>query len=169
MKTLYLGMGCFWGAEKKLWQIPGVVETEVGYQGGDYGPADYPTVCTGRTGHAEVVRVQYDETVVPTREILRVFWENHDPTQGDRQGNDIGSQYRSLVYWTDEGQQEEVEQTLDQFAQVLAAGGLGPITTETDNAAAHPFFPAEEYHQKYLQKNPKGYDCHAHTGFHLPK
>ncbi len=168
MKTLYLGMGCFWGAEKKFWQVPGVVETEVGYQGGDYGPADYHTVCTGRTGHAEMVKVVYDESLVPTREILRVFWENHDPTSGDRQGNDVGSQYRSVVYWTDDVQQEEVERTLDQFAHVLFAGGLGPITTETDAADAHPFYAAEEHHQKYLQKNPHGYDCHAHTGFHLP-
>jgi peptide-methionine (S)-S-oxide reductase len=169
MKSLYVGMGCFWGAEKKFWQVPGVAETEVGYQGGDFGPADYRTVCTGRTGHAEMVRVTYDEGIVPTREILRVFWENHDPTTPDRQGNDIGSQYRSVVYWTDEEQRAEVERTLREFGEVLTAGGLDPITTEIDDAAAHPFHPAEEYHQKYLLKNPNGYDCHAHTGFHLPR
>ena len=168
MKTLYLGMGCFWGAEKKLWQVPGVVETEVGYQGGDFGPADYRTVCSGITGHAEMVKVVYDEAIVPTREILRVFWENHDPTQGNRQGNDFGTQYRSVVYWTDDEQRAEVERTHQEFAAVLAAGGLGPITTEFDDAARHPFHSAEEYHQKYLQKNPNGYDCHAHTGFFLP-
>lgn len=168
MKTLYVGMGCFWGAEKKFWQVPGVVETEVGYQGGNYGPADYRTVCSGITGHAEMVKVVYDEQVVPTREILRVFWENHDPTQGNRQGNDIGTQYRSVVYWTDEEQHAETLKTAQEFGAVLAAGGLDPITTEFDDAAKHPFHPAEEYHQKYLQKNPNGYDCHAHTGFFLP-
>lgn len=169
MKTLYVGMGCFWGAEKKMWQLPGVVETEVGYQGGTYGPADYRTVCSGITGHAEMVKVVYDETVVPTREVLRVFWENHDPTQGNRQGNDIGTQYRSVVYWTDDEQRADVEQTYREFAAVLNAGGLDPITTEFDDAAHHPFYAAEDYHQKYLQKNPNGYDCHAHTGFYLPK
>ena len=168
MKTLYVGMGCFWGAEKKMWQIPGVVETEVGYQGGHYGPADYRTVCSGITGHAEMVKVVYDEAIVPTREILRVFWENHDPTQGNRQGNDIGTQYRSVVYWTDDEQRAEVEKTAAEFSAVLTAGGLDPITTEFDDAAKHPFHPAEEYHQKYLVKNPHGYNCHAHTGFYLP-
>ena len=106
--------------------------------------------------------------LLPTREVLRTFWENHDPTQGDRQGNDIGTQYRSLVYWTDDEQRAEVARTYAEFASVLQAGGLGPITTEMDAAGGHPFFPAEEYHQKYLQKNPNGYDCHAHTGFFLP-
>ena len=161
MKTLYVGMGCFWGAEKKMWQIPGVVETEVGYQGGHYGPADYRTVCSGITGHAEMVKVVYDEAIVPTREILRVFWENHDPTQGNRQGNDIGTQYRSVVYWTDDEQRAEVEKTAAEFSAVLTAGGLDPITTEFDDAAKHPFHPAEEYHQKYLIKNPGGYTCHV--------
>ena len=169
MKTLFVGMGCFWGAEKKFWSLPGVVETEVGYQGGDFGPADYRTVCTGRTGHAEIVRVTYDEALVPTREILRVFWENHDPTQGARQGNDVGTQYRSAVYWTDDEQRAEVERTHREFGAVLTAAGLDPITTELGDAATRPFYSAEEYHQKYLQKNPNGYDCHAHTGYHLPK
>ena len=168
MKTLYVGMGCFWGAEKKFWSVPGVIETEVGYQGGEYGPADYRTVCSGITGHAETVRVTYDESVVSTREILRIFWENHDPTQGDRQGNDIGTQYRSCVYWTDDEQLAEIMRTFDEFGQVLAAGGLDPITTEFGPAANNPFFRAEEYHQQYLRKNPNGYDCHAHTGFFLP-
>ena len=168
MKTLYVGMGCFWGAEKKFWSVPGVIETEVGYQGGGFGPADYRTVCSGITGHAETVRVTYDEQVVSTREILRVFWENHDPTQGNRQGNDIGTQYRSCVYWTDDEQRDEVARTYDEFGRVLAAGGLEPITTEFGPAADKPFFPAEEYHQQYLRKNPHGYDCHAHTGFFLP-
>ena len=168
MKTIYLGMGCFWGAEKKFWQLPGVVSTQVGYQGGGPEPTDYRTVCTGRTGHAEVVRVDYDETAVSTREVLRVFWENHDPTQGDRQGNDIGSQYRSTVFWCDDEQRQVAEQTRDEFAPVLAAGGMGPITTEIAPATGLPFHVAEDYHQKYLQKNPNGYDCHGHIGFFLP-
>lgn len=162
-------MGCFWGAEKKFWTVPGVVETEVGYQGGDFGPADYPTVCTGRTGHFESVRVTYDEQIVTTRDILRVFWENHDPTQGDRQGNDVGSQYRSAVYWSDDEQLAEIMRTYDEFGQVLLAAGLDPISTEFGAAANNPFYAAEEYHQKYLQKNPNGYDCHAHTGYRLPE
>lgn len=169
VKTLYVGMGCFWGAEKKFWSVAGVVDTEVGYQGGDYGPADYRTVCSGITGHAETVRVTYDETVVSTREILRVFWENHDPTQGDRQGNDIGSRYRSCVYWTDDEQRLEIVRTYDEFGQVLDAAGLGVITTEFGPAVHNPFHPAEEYHQEYLRKNPGGYDCHAHTGYFLPR
>lgn len=168
MKTLFVGMGCFWGAEKKFWNLPGVIETEVGYQGGDYASPDYRTVCTGRTGHAEVVRIGYDESQVSTRDVLRVFWENHDPTQGDRQGNDIGSQYRSLLYWSDADQEAECRLTAREFGEVLAAGGLGPITTELGSADGKVFWPAEEYHQKYLQKNPNGYDCHAHTGYHLP-
>lgn len=168
MKTIYVGMGCFWGAEKRFWSVPGVTGTEVGYQGGHVADPDYRLVCTGRTGHAEMVRVDYDERLVSTRDILRVFWEHHDPTQGNRQGNDIGTQYRSVVYWTDDEQRAEVERTHREFAAVLAAAGLGPITTEMDDAAHHPFHRAEEYHQQYLRKNPHGYDCHALTGYHLP-
>ena len=169
LKTLYVVMGCFWGAEKKFWQLAGVVETEVGYQGGDAIRPNYREVCTGLTGHAEVVKVVYDAHLVTTREVLAVFWENHDPTQGNRQGNDIGTQYRSAIYWTDEEQQHEVLKTIEEFGQVLAAAGIGPITTEIGPAEQHTFWPAEEYHQKYLQKNPNGYDCHSSTGHFLPK
>ena len=169
VKTLYVGMGCFWGAEKKFWQLPGVIETEVGYQGGSAIRPTYREVCTGHTGHAEVVKVVYDTDVVSTRTVLATFWENHDPTQGNRQGNDIGTQYRSVVYWTDESQQMEVLSTLEEFGQVLAGAGLGPITTEVGSADQHTFWPAEEYHQKYLKKNPNGYDCHSSTGHYLPK
>ena len=168
MQTIYLGMGCFWGAEKKFWSLPGVIETEVGYQGGDYPNPDYRTVCAGVTGHAEIVKVVYDENVIPTREVLRVFWENHDPTQGNRQGNDIGTQYRSAVYWSSAEQEAEVRQTHAEFAAVLKAAGIGPITTEMLPAAGLVFWSAEEHHQKYLKKNPFGYDCHAHTGYFLP-
>lgn len=168
MQTIYLGMGCFWGAEKKFWALPGIIETEVGYQGGDYPNPDYRTVCGGRTGHAEVVKVVYDENQISTRDVLRVFWENHDPTQGNRQGNDIGTQYRSAVYWTNDAQATEVQQTYSQFEAVLKQAGIGPITTEMRTAEDLTFWSAEEYHQKYLKKNPNGYDCHAHTGFYLP-
>ena len=169
VKTLYVGMGCFWGAEKKFWQLPGVIETEVGYQGGSAIRPTYREVCTGHTGHAEVVKVVYDTVVVSTRTVLATFWENHDPTQGNRQGNDIGTQYRSVVYWTDESQQLEVLSTLEEFGQVLAGAGLSTITTEVGSADQHTFWPAEEYHQKYLKKNPNGYDCHSSTGHYLPK
>lgn len=169
VKTIYVGMGCFWGAEKKFWQLPGVVATSVGYQGGTAVRPSYQEVCTGLTGHAEMVKVDYDTTQISTRQILATFWENHDPTQGNRQGNDIGTQYRSAIYWTDEEQQAEVLTTLDEFSKVLAAAGLGPITTEVGPAEQRTYWPAEEYHQKYLQKNPHGYDCHSSTGYRLPQ
>ena len=167
-KTLYVGMGCFWGAEKKFWSLPGVIETAVGYQGGHVANPDYRLVCTGTTNHIEVVKVVYNEAEISTREILRVFWENHDPTQGNRQGNDIGSQYRSAILYTDEEQRDEANLTKTQFGEVLTNAGLDPITTEILDASAFPYWDAEEYHQKYLKKNPNGYDCHAHTGYSLP-
>jgi peptide-methionine (S)-S-oxide reductase len=171
--TLYLGMGCFWGAEKRMWRIPGVRATRVGYMGGHTSNPDYRLVCTGSTGHAEIVAVTYVPAEVPTREVLRVFWENHDPTQGDRQGNDIGTQYRSAAYWTTPEQERELQRTRDAYEQALRAAGLGPITTEIAPAivagkVVRRFWPAEEYHQGYLRKNPRGYDCHAHTGILLP-
>ena len=168
IQTLYVGMGCFWGAEKKFWQLPGVVETSVGYQGGHAIRPTYREVCTGLTGHAEVVKVVYDESQVSTRDVLKVFWENHDPTQGNRQGNDIGTQYRSVIYWTTDEQELVVRETLAAFGKVLSLNGIGVITTEIGKAEAHTYWPAEDYHQKYLQKNPNGYDCHSSTGFVLP-
>jgi len=168
MQTIYLGMGCFWGAEKKFWVVPGVISSSVGYQGGSTPDPDYRTVCGGRTGHAEVVEVVYDESVVSTREILRIFWENHDPTQGNLQGNDIGTQYRSAIYWTTAEQEVVAHGTMAEFGAILQTAGIGPITTEIRAAAEVKYWLAEDYHQKYLQKNPNGYDCHAHTGFFLP-
>jgi peptide-methionine (S)-S-oxide reductase len=161
-------MGCFWGAEKKFWSLPGVIETAVGYQGGQVANPDYRLVCTGTTNHIEVVKIVYNEAEISIREILRVFWENHDPTQGNRQGNDIGSQYRSAILYTDSEQRDEAMLTRTQFAQVLSDAGLDPITTEILDASEFPYWDAEEYHQKYLKKNPNGYDCHAHTGYSLP-
>lgn len=167
-KTLYVGMGCFWGAEKKFWSLPGVIETSVGYQGGHTPNPDYRLVCTGTTGHIEIVKVVYNEEEISTRSILKVFWENHDPTQGNRQGNDIGSQYRSAILYTDDEQYQVASQTLVEYGKVLSAAGLDPITTEIVDASTYPYWLAEEYHQKYLIKNPNGYDCHAHTGYSLP-
>lgn len=164
--TLGLGMGCFWGAEKRLWRIPGVYTTAVGYQGGTTPNPSYEEVCTGRTGHSEVVLVAYDPTVVSTYDVLKVFWENHDPTQGYRQGNDIGTQYRSAIYWTTPEQRELAERTAAAYAEQVRARGYGQITTEI--APAGTFYYAEDYHQQYLYKNPHGYDCHAHTGIDLP-
>ena len=173
---LYLAMGCFWGAEKRLWQIPGVHTTAVGYQGGVTPHPTYEEVCTGRTGHAEAVMVAYDPRVVSTVDVLRVFWENHDPTQGMRQGNDIGTQYRSAAYWTTPEQQALVERSAVAYDEVLRAEGFDPVTTELAPAiengeTVRPFYYAEAYHQQYLAptKNPHGYDCHAHTGILLPE
>jgi peptide-methionine (S)-S-oxide reductase len=173
---LYVGMGCFWGAEKRLWKLAGVHTTAAGYMGGFTPHPTYQEVCTGRTGHAEVVMVAYDPQVVGTIDVLRVFWENHDPTQGMRQGNDVGSQYRSAVYWTTHEQQALVERSAIAYDEVLRAEGLDPVTTELapavqDGVVVRPFYYAEPYHQQYLAptKNPHGYDCHAHTGILLPE
>ncbi len=173
--TLYLGMGCFWGAEKRLWQLPHVHTTAVGYQGGGTAHPTYREVCTGKTGHSEIVMVAYDPAVVPTIEVLRVFWENHDPTQGMRQGNDVGTQYRSAIYWTTSEQKDLAQRSARAYGEVLRREGFDPITTElaaaseeTDSSGPLPFYYAEPYHQQYLHKNPHGYDCHAHTGIMLP-
>lgn len=167
-QVVYLGMGCFWGAEKKLWVAPGVVRTVVGYMGGATVDPLYPVVKTGTTGHAEIVMVAYDPAKTSIYNILKIFWENHDPTQGNRQGNDIGSQYRSALYWTTEEQREVAESTRDAYNKVLVDLGFDPITTEIKSAEGMKFWYAEEYHQQYLIKNPDGYDCHAHTGIDLP-
>ncbi|MFZ9309406.1 MAG: peptide-methionine (S)-S-oxide reductase MsrA [Candidatus Nanopelagicales bacterium] len=167
-KTMYVGMGCFWGAEKKFWSLPGVVETSVGYQGGTTENPDYRLVCTGTTNHIEIVKIVYNESDISTRDLLKVFWENHDPTQGHRQGNDVGSQYRSAILYTNDEQKTVATLTKEQYGQVLSAAGLDPITTEILDAKDHTYWLAEEYHQKYLIKNPNGYDCHAHTGYSLP-
>ena len=167
-EIIYLGMGCFWGAEKKLWTIPGVISTAVGYMGGTAENPTYPLVCTGTTGHAEIVQVVYDPNVVKLYDILKVFWENHDPTQGNRQGNDIGTQYRSAIYFSNENQQQLAMSTKVAYENVLMSKGLDPITTEIASASDKKFWLAEDYHQQYLIKNPNGYDCHAHTGIDLP-
>jgi peptide-methionine (S)-S-oxide reductase len=160
------GMGCFWGAEKEFWSMPGVWVTAVGYQGGTTPNATYNEACSGRTGHAEVVRVVFDPTVVPYERLLKTFWENHDPTQGFRQGNDIGTQYRSAIYTHGEAQLAAATASCDMFEQQLGKAGYGTITTEIREAPA--FYFAEEYHQQYLSKVPNGYCPNHATGVTLP-
>ena len=145
-EKIYFGMGCFWGAEKKLWPVPGVISTAVGYMGGTAAEPTYPLVCTGETGHAETVLVVYNPQEVNFYELLKVFWENHDPTQGDRQGNDIGTQYRSAIFYTTDAQRELVEKSKEVYEQVLLAAGLPKITTQITSAEGHTFWYAEEYH-----------------------
>ncbi|HVI96381.1 MAG TPA: peptide-methionine (S)-S-oxide reductase MsrA [Anaeromyxobacter sp.] len=160
------GLGCFWGAEKAFWKVPGVYATAVGYQGGATPNPTYREVCTGRTGHAEVVRVVYDPAKVRYEDLLRVFFESHDPTQGMRQGNDVGTQYRSAIYVHSESQRRAAEAARDAYAAALRERGFGPVTTEIREAP--PFYYAEEYHQQYLAKNPDGYCGLGGTGVSCP-
>jgi peptide-methionine (S)-S-oxide reductase len=159
-------MGCFWGAERKLWQTEGVVSTQAGYAGGLTPHPTYEEVCSGRTGHTEAVLVVFDPAVLPLEGVLRVFWEGHDPTQGMRQGNDRGTQYRSALYWASDAQREAAEASRDMFQAELARAGYGEITTEI--AEAGPFYYAESYHQQYLAKNPNGYCGLGGTGVACP-
>jgi peptide-methionine (S)-S-oxide reductase len=160
------GMGCFWGAERKFWETPGVVATAVGYAGGFTPNPTYEEVCSGRTGHAEVVLVVFDPSKIGYEELLKVFWEGHDPTQGMRQGNDVGTQYRSAIYTTSEMQQKAAEASRDAYQKVLHDAGYGDITTEIREAPE--FFYAEDYHQQYLAKNPFGYCGLGGTGVSCP-
>jgi len=161
-----VAMGCFWGAERVFWQAPGVYTTAVGYAGGFTPNASYEEVCSGRTGHTEAVLVVFDAAVTSYEEILRLFWENHDPTQGMRQGNDRGTQYRSAIYWTSEAQREAAEASRARYQRELDRAGHGEITTEL--AEAGPFYYAEDYHQQYLAKNPNGYCGLGGTGVACP-
>lgn len=165
-QTLVVGMGCFWGAERMFWNTDGVSSTFVGYAGGYTPNPTYEEVCSGRTGHTEVVGIVFDPEVVPLERILQVFWEGHDPTQGMRQGNDVGSQYRSAIYTTDPSQTAAVEATRAAFQERLRAAGYGDITTEI--APLGEFFYAEPYHQQYLAKNPNGYCGIGGTGVSCP-
>ena len=165
-RTAVFGLGCFWGAEKAFWGLPGVVSTAVGYAGGYTPNPSYEEVCSGETGHAEVVLVVFDPARISYRELLRVFWEQHDPTQGMRQGNDQGTQYRSAIHWRSLEQREAAEATRELYQQQLSQAGYGAISTEI--AEAGPFYYAEPYHQQYLSKNPDGY-CPDHgTGVACP-
>lgn len=165
-ETIYLGLGCFWGAERLFWQLPGVLVTAVGYQGGHTPNATYEEVCSGLTGHSEVVKVVFDPAQISLETLLGHFWEEHDPTQGMRQGDDVGTQYRSAIYTTSPAQAAIVEQSRAAYETALRRHGLGPITTEI--APAGPFYYAETYHQQYLAKNPNGYCGLAGTGVSCP-
>jgi len=167
-EVLYLAMGCFWGAEEIYWRLPGIVTTSVGYMGGYTPNPTYEEVCTGRTGQTETVMVAYDPSVISRYDLLKAFWENHDPTQGYRQGNDSGTQYRSAIYYTTDEQRDLIERTRAAYAEVITARGYPDITTEIAPASEREYFLAEDYHQQYLYKNPNGYRCHANTGLALP-
>ena len=166
MRTAQLALGCFWGAERVFWQTPGVYSTAVGYAGGVTPNPTYREVCSGRTGHAEAVLVVYDPAAVSYESLLSLFWESHDPTQGMRQGNDVGTQYRSAVFYADDAERRVAEATRDRYQATLAARGHGRITTEI--APAREFYYAEEYHQQYLAKNPGGYCGLGGTGVACP-
>lgn len=166
MEVVDFGMGCFWGAERLFWRLPGVWVTAVGYQGGHTPNPTYEEVCSGMTGHAEVVRVVYDPAVISLDALLTVFWESHDPTQGMRQGNDHGTQYRSVIFTHSDVQLAQAEASAERFAAALRSAGHGPITTTIRKAP--PFYFAEDYHQQYLSKNPAGYCGIAGTGVSCP-
>lgn len=161
-EEVMFGMGCFWGAERILWKLDGVHTTSVGYAGGSSDDPDYKKVCSGRTGHAEVVHVAYDPSVISFDELLKVFFENHDPTQGNRQGNDVGSQYRSTIYTYTDEQLDKARAAKQRYQEAYGR----PVTTEISSAPR--YYPAEDYHQQYLQKNPQGYCNHGPTGVSCP-
>ncbi|ASY26655.1 peptide-methionine (S)-S-oxide reductase MsrA [Candidatus Planktophila versatilis] len=164
----YFATGCFWGAERRLWNIPGVLQTSVGYMGGARPDPSYEQVCTGVTGHAEIVEVSFDPTKVTYRRLLEEFWVMHDPTSLNRQGGDIGTQYRSAIFTTSDSQLLQAEATRDVYQAALSRKGIGEIVTEIKSAQGIPYYLAEEYHQRYLAKNPNGYDCHSSTGVPFP-
>lgn len=166
LEQAIFGMGCFWGAERLFWKLPGVYTTAVGYSGGITPNPTYKETCTGLTGHAEVVLVVFDPKRISYDDLLKVFWEEHDPTQGMRQGNDVGTTYRSAIYWTTDEQRANAEASRDMYAAALARAGRGQITTELAPAGA--FYYAEDYHQQYLAANPNGYCGLAGTGVACP-
>ena len=168
MTSFVLGGGCFWCLDSTYMQFKGVQDVEVGYMGGAKSNPTYEQVCDGNTGHVEVAKVIFDEDVVSAEIILDMFFTVHDPTQLNRQGNDIGSQYRSAIFTTSESQQLQAEVTRDVYQAALTREGIGEIVTGIKSADGMPYYLAEEYHQKYLQKNPNGYDCHSSTGVPFP-
>lgn len=165
-ETAYFATGCFWGAERRFWQMEGVTNTRVGYMGGTSPNPTYKEVCSGSTGHAEVVKVEFDLNRITYQTLLIAFWQMHDPTTLNRQGNDIGTQYRSAIYYVNQNQHEEALRSKEIYQSELSRLGFDEITTEV--TAAPEFWDAEEYHQRYLEKNPNGYDCHATTGVPFP-
>jgi peptide-methionine (S)-S-oxide reductase len=163
------GLGCFWGAEEIFWQVPGVWSTSVGYAGGITPNPTYEEVCTGRTGHTEAVRVVYDPARVSYADLVKVFFEVHDPTQGMRQGNDVGTQYRSAIYFTTPEQEQTARELTKIYGEELHRQRIGDITTEIRPASEISYYYAEDHHQQYLAKNPFGYRCHANTGIRFPE
>jgi peptide-methionine (S)-S-oxide reductase len=163
------GLGCFWGAEEIYWQVPGVWSTSVGYAGGVTPNPTYEEVCTGRTGHTEAVRVVYDPSQVSYADLVKIFFEVHDPTQGMRQGNDVGTQYRSAIYWTTPEQEQTAREMTKIYGDELHRQRIGDITTEIRPASEVTYYYAEDHHQQYLAKNPFGYRCHANTGIRFPE
>jgi peptide-methionine (S)-S-oxide reductase len=168
LDVIYLGAGCYWGVEEIYWQTPGVINTSVGFMGGFTSHPTYEETCTGLTGHTETTLVVYDPQVITAREILEIFWVNHDPTQENRQGNDVGTQYRSAIFWTTPEQEKIVLETAQQYQQALTSHGLGPITTQIAPASDFTYYLAQDSHQQYLYKNPHGYRCHSNTGTPFP-
>jgi peptide-methionine (S)-S-oxide reductase len=168
LATAYFATGCFWGAERRFWNLPGVISTRVGYMGGITEHPTYEEVCTGKTLHAEMVEVNFDPSVISYRRLLQEFWVMHDPTSLNQQGGDIGTQYRSSIYFTTAEQGAEAVETRNAYQGALTADGIGEIVTEILDATGVTFYPAEEYHQRYLEKNPNGYDCHSSTGVAFP-
>ena len=165
----YFATGCFWGAERRLWNLPGVSRTSVGYMGGQVKNPNYKEVCTGKTGHAEVVEVEFDPTIISYHRLLEEFWTMHDPTSLNRQGGDSGTQYRSAIFTTSADQLRQALATREQYNEVLVKNGLDDICTDIKSADGIDYWLAEEYHQRYLEKNPQGYDCHSSTGIPFPK
>jgi peptide-methionine (S)-S-oxide reductase len=167
-QSAYFATGCFWGAERRFWQLAGVIETSVGYMGGNRPNPSYEQVCTGVTGHAEMVHVIFDPAQISYQRLLEEFWTMHDPTSLNQQGGDIGTQYRSSIYTTTPEQFLQANKSRDLYQAELTKAGYDPIVTEILSADSVEYYLAEEYHQKYLQKNPNGYDCHSSTGIAFP-
>jgi peptide-methionine (S)-S-oxide reductase len=167
-QTAYFATGCFWGAERRFWQLSGVISTSVGYMGGNKSEPTYEEVCTGKTAHAEIVEVVFDPTQISYQRLLAEFWVMHDPTSLNQQGGDIGTQYRSAIFTTTELQMHEALLTRDAYQSELSKNAMPQIVSEILSADGVTYWPAEEYHQKYLAKNPNGYDCHSSTGVAFP-
>jgi peptide-methionine (S)-S-oxide reductase len=166
--TAYFATGCFWGAERRFWNLDGVVNTSVGYMGGSAQNPSYEEVCTGRTGHAEMVQVDFDPALISYQRLLEEFWTMHDPTSLNAQGGDIGTQYRSSIYTTSPDQMKVALASREIYQDALSQSGIGEIVTEILDSTGVTYYLAEEYHQKYLAKNPNGYDCHSSTGVAFP-
>ena len=166
--VIYLGAGCYWGVEEIFWQTPGVINTSVGFMGGFTPHPTYEETCTGLTGHTETILVVYNPELISTVDVLKIFWENHDPTQGFGQGNDIGTQYRSAIFWTTTEQERFALETARAYETVLISRGLDPITTQIAPSSDFTYYLAQDSHQQYLYKNPNGYRCHANTGIAFP-